>query len=86
MAVTDGSPEVVPPQPKKRNTKHYKAIAKAAEKLAADRLTQLEDARAVTEMWRNTNTMNYRLMLACAGLTLAGWLVVGWLAFWHYKP
>jgi len=37
------SPEIVP-VPKTRNTTHWKAVAKAAEALAGDRLRDIEDA------------------------------------------
>lgn len=93
MAVTDGSPDphgltpLVPTDlgtlkvttPKKRNSFHWKAIAKAAEKLAADRLTQLDATRLEVLTWQTTNTLNYRLFKAAVGVALAGWLVVLWL-------
>ena len=88
MAVIDDTPDL--PQPKKRNTKSYKTLAHQnaqdvafwqaelarSEKEVAGLNSILADARAVSAMWQNTNTFNYRLFLAACGVALAGWLTV----------
>lgn len=81
--------------PKKRNTKHYKAIAKAAEKLAGERLTMLEaESDALIATRKAMFAADNRAGLAetdafvARRVALVGWLLfalslalVGWLVW-----
>ena len=77
-----------PDAPRTRIVPKYKGIAETAQKeiaglnsMLAEVRTQLANARAVSETWRNTSMFNYRLFLAACAVAGAESVVILWLVF-----
>jgi len=80
---------------KSRVTHSYKTLLRAAERLAAERLTMLEamsdimlaerkasaKAHAEAGMWQTTNTVNYRLLLVAGAMAGVECVVILYLLF-----